>query len=161
MFADFMRNCTAWRRNPIETEARFNHRNGRRVPFLDRVMSNILIIDDDVLMRGLVVEWLTAAGYRVSGVASYPPQVGTPADLVIVDVYMPRHLGVERLASARNAYPGVPIIAVSGQFWPGVGLEGRAAQALGVDRVVAKPFCREELLHAVRSVLGEPVVRPS
>jgi two-component system chemotaxis response regulator CheY len=73
---------------------------------------------------------------------------------VIVDVYMPRALGVERLRSARRAYPGVPIIATSGQFRAGLDCAGSTAQALGVDRVIAKPFGRNALLDAVRSVIG-------
>jgi CheY-like chemotaxis protein len=121
------------------------------------MMSGIVIIDDDALMRALLAEWLTAAGYRVNTRGSTEARIA--ADLLIVDVYMPRHLGAERLQSVRNEYPGVPMVAISGQFRPGVSCAGPAAQALGVQGVVAKPFCREALLEAVRSVIGPPIER--
>ena len=121
-------------------------------------MSHIVIIEDDPLMRSLLAEWLTAEGYGVESVAGDYAQPSPSVDLVIVDVYMPRWLGVERLRSARRAYPGVPIIASSGQFRAGLDCAGPAAQALGVERVMAKPFSREALLDAVRSVIGLPVV---
>ena len=117
-------------------------------------MSRIVIIEDDPLMRSLLAEWLTAEGYRVESVAGDNAQPSPSVDLVIVDVYMPRCLGVERLRSARRTYPGVPIIASSGQFRAGLDCAGPAAQALGVERVMAKPFSRETLLDAVRSVIG-------
>jgi len=117
-------------------------------------MPVVVIIEDDELMRSLLSEWLTAEGYRVDAVAHGHGRPSGPADLVIVDVYMPRHLGVERLCSARMAYPGAPIIAVSGQFRADVDGAGSAANALGVDRVIAKPFGREALLREVRSVIG-------
>ena len=116
-------------------------------------MSRIVIIEDDPLMRSLLAEWLTAEGYGVESVAGDKAQPSPSVDLVIVDVYMPRWLGVERLRSARRAYPGVPIIASSGQFRAGLDCAGPAAQALGVERVMAKPFSREALLDAVRSVI--------
>ena len=121
-------------------------------------MSRIVIIEDDPLMRSLLAEWLTAEGYGVESVAEDNARPSPSVDLVIVDVYMPRWLGVERLRSARRAYPGVPIIASSGQFRAGLDCAGPAAQALGVERVMAKPFSREALLRAVRSVIGLPVV---
>ena len=121
-------------------------------------MSRIVIIEDDPLMRSLLAEWLTAEGYGVESVAGDNAQPSPSVDLVIVDVYMPRWLGVERLRSARRAYPGVPIIASSGQFRAGLDCAGPAAQALGVERVMAKPFSREALLDAVRSVIGLRVV---
>ena len=121
-------------------------------------MSRIVIIEDDPLMRSLLAEWLTAEGYGVESVAGGKAQPSPPVDLVIVDVYMPRWLGVERLRSARRTYPGVPIIASSGQFRAGLDCAGPAAQALGVERVMAKPFSRETLLDAVRSVIGLRVV---
>ena len=121
-------------------------------------MSRIVIIEDDPLMRSLLAEWLTAEGYAVASVAEDNAQPSSSVDLVIIDVYMPRWLGVERLRSARRAYPGVPIIASSGQFRAGLDCAGPAAQALGVERVMAKPFSRETLLDAVRSVIGLPVV---
>jgi len=116
-------------------------------------MSGIVIIDDDALMRSLLAEWLTADGYRVCGGQSEP---APHAELVIADVFMPRHLGVELLRAARAAYPGVPIIAISGHFRPGVRSAGPAAEALGVARVIAKPFAREAFLDVVRSVVGTP-----
>jgi len=116
-------------------------------------MSRIVIIEDDPLMRSLLAEWLTAEGYCVESVAGDNAQPSPSVDLVIVDVYMPRCLGVERLRSARRTYPGVPIIASSGQFRAGLDCAGPAAQALGVERVMAKPFSRETLLDAVRSVI--------
>lgn len=121
-------------------------------------MSSIVIIEYDPLMLSLLSEWLTAEGYQVQGLADDYAQTLPAADLVIVDVYMPRGLGVERLRSARRAYPRVPIIAMSGQFRAGLDCTGPPAQALGVDRVIAKPFGREALLDAVRSVIGLPVL---
>ena len=120
-------------------------------------MSRIVIIEHDLLMHSLLAEWLNAEGYRVHGLADDNAQT-PPVDLVIVDVYMPRDLGVERLRSARRAYPSVPIIAISGQFRAGLDCAGPTAQALGVARVIAKPFGRKALLHAVRSVIGLPVL---
>lgn len=125
-------------------------------------MSNVVIIEDDALMRALLTEWLTAAGYRVRAVAGVDgatlPTVEAvpPADVVIVDVYMPRQLGAERLRSTRKAYPGVPIIAISGQFRAGVDYSGPAAKALGVDSVIPKPCEREALLRVVRSATAGP-----
>lgn len=124
-------------------------------------MSGIVIIEDDVLMRSLLAEWLTSEGYRVDALEGAATPAAIPARLVILDLYMPRHLGAERLCAVRAAYPNTPIIAVSAQFHSGVRCEGPAARALGVDRVIAKPFDREALLHAVRSVIGAPVQSPA
>jgi DNA-binding response OmpR family regulator len=121
-------------------------------------MSNVVIIEDDALMRALLTEWLTVAGYRVEAVAAINGAALPTADLVIVDVYMPRKLGAERLRSIRKSYPGVPIIAISGQFRAGVDCSGPAARTLGVDRVIPKPFGREALLDAVRSMIGPSAI---
>ena len=120
-------------------------------------MSRIVIIEHDVLMRSLLAEWLTAEGYRVHGVDGEASQMSPEADLVIVDLYMPR-LGIDGLRSARCLHPGIPIIAMSGQFRPGLDCAGATARALGVERALAKPCSREALVHAVRSVIGSPVV---
>lgn len=120
-------------------------------------MADVVIIEEDALMRSLLAEWLTAEGYRVSEAVDTDADSPARADLVIVDIHMPRHGGVERLRLARCAYPGIPIIAISTQFRPGVSCTGLAARALGVDGVIAKPFAREELLHSVQSVIGPPI----
>ena len=116
-------------------------------------MLGIVIIEDDALMRALLAEWLTADGYRL---CSGECGSDSHAELVIVDLFMPRHLGGDRLRAARVAHPGVPIIAISGHFRPGVRSTGPAAEALGVERVIAKPFGREAFLEVVRSVVGAP-----
>jgi DNA-binding response OmpR family regulator len=117
-------------------------------------MSGIVIIEEDQLIRGLLVEWLSAAGYSVSPEAPTDGELEDNADLVIVDVYMPRKGGASTLRAAEAAHPGVPLIAISSQFRPGLVGSCTAAEALGVRQVIAKPFSRSDVLAAVRSVIG-------
>jgi DNA-binding response OmpR family regulator len=123
-------------------------------------VSGIVVIEEDALLRSLLIEWLTAEGYPVRGSEAGGRRAATTTapepQLLIVDVFMPLGRGTERLRSACKEHPGVPVIAISGQFRPGVGSAGAAAEALRVDRVVAKPFAREVMLDAVRSLIGTP-----
>ena len=115
-------------------------------------MSSIVVIEEDKLMRELLVEWLSAAGYSVRAPTPGGGEVIDDTDLVIVDVYMPRHEGARRLRAVKAAHPETPVIAISGQFRPGLRGSCTAAEALGVQQVIAKPFSRRDLLAAVHSV---------
>jgi DNA-binding response OmpR family regulator len=121
---------------------------------LERSVSGIVVIEKDDLLRGLLKEWLSAEGFAVRerGLSELP--AGDRADLVIVDLYMPRHEGREIVRAVKHAHPGAAIIAMSARFSRGLTGSCRAAQALGAQRLIAKPFTREELLEAVRAVIG-------
>jgi DNA-binding response OmpR family regulator len=115
-------------------------------------MSGIAIYEEDDLMCALLQEWLRAAGYRVCTGA----QRGGTADLVIVSIYMPKQEGAQRVREIHAAHPGTPLIAISGQFRSGLSASGSTAQALHVQQVIAKPLTRDDLLEAVRAVIGAP-----
>jgi DNA-binding response OmpR family regulator len=117
-------------------------------------MSSIVIIEEDDLMRGLLHEWLTVAGYAVRKRGLREPPAGDRTDLVIVDLYMPRQAGVDLVRAAQQAHPGTPVIAISAQFRPGLTGSWWAARVLGARKLIAKPFTREDLLAAVRAVIG-------
>jgi DNA-binding response OmpR family regulator len=117
-------------------------------------MSSIVIIEEDDLMRGLLKEWLTAAGYGVRERRLHEPPAGERADLVIVDLYMPRQAGAEFVRAVQQAHPGTPVIAISAQFRPRLDSSWCAARSLGVRHLMAKPFTREDLLGAVHAVIG-------
>jgi CheY-like chemotaxis protein len=120
----------------------------------DPTTLGIVIIEEDKLMRELLAEWLSAEGYSVRAAAPGDAQVPDAADAVIVDVYMPRHEGANRLRAVKAAYPETPLIAISGQFRPGLFGSCTAAAALGVRQVIAKPFTRRDLIAAVHGVIG-------
>ena len=105
-------------------------------------------------MRGLLTEWLTEAGYAVLRQAPRAAASGRGIDLVIVDLYMPREAGADVVRSVQQAYPGAHVIAISAQFRAGLDGSWWAPRALGVSRLMAKPFTREDLLGAVRALIG-------
>jgi DNA-binding response OmpR family regulator len=119
-------------------------------------MAAIAIYEENDLMRALLKEWLSEAGYRVRATAARGGQRGRTADLVIVSVYMPKQAGVELVHEIQTAHPGKPLIAISGQFRSGLSAVGATAQALGVQQVIAKPLSRNDLLEAVRAMIGAP-----
>jgi two-component system OmpR family response regulator len=119
-------------------------------------MSDVVIYEDNDLMRALLQEWLSDAGYRVR--AAQPGRMGDlgKAGLVIVSVYMPKHSGPQLVREIQAAHPGTPLIAISGQFRAGLSAVGTTAQTLGVQQVIAKPFTCTDLLAAVRAIIGAP-----
>jgi CheY-like chemotaxis protein len=119
-------------------------------------MSRIAIYEENDLMRALLKEWLSEAGYRVREVAPKGPQPGGTDDLVIASVYMPKHAAARLLREVQTAHPGTPLIAISAQFRAGLSAAGPTAETLGVQRVLAKPLTRGDLLEAVRGMIGAP-----
>ena len=119
-------------------------------------MSNIVIYEDDGPMRALLQEWLGQEGYRVHAAADPSGLVAERADLVIVSVYMPKCSGLQRVRDVQAIHPQAPLIAISSQFRSGLSTAGATAQLLGVDQVIAKPLAREDLLDAVRDIIGPP-----
>jgi DNA-binding response OmpR family regulator len=115
-------------------------------------MSRIAIYEADDLMRSLLKEWLTGAGYCVAAAtACWPPSLG--ADLVIVNIGMPKYAGARVADEIRAAHPNTPIIAISAQFRADLSTAGTTAQSLGVAQVIAKPLSRDTLLAAVRAII--------
>jgi DNA-binding response OmpR family regulator len=117
-------------------------------------MSSIVIYEADDLMRGLLHEWLAGAGYRVSVLAPRDPAPDLAADLVIVNIELPKDTGSRVADKIRLAYPGKPIIAISAHFRANLSTAGATARTLGVAQVIAKPLTRDALLAAVRAIIG-------
>jgi DNA-binding NtrC family response regulator len=117
-------------------------------------MLDIVVYEEDQLTRSLLQEWLGEAGYRVRLGTRCDASKDAPADLVVVSVYLPKQRGSECVSAIRAAHPGRPMIAISGQFRPGLEAAGAAAQCLGVQQVIAKPLMRDDLLRAVRTVVA-------
>jgi CheY-like chemotaxis protein len=120
----------------------------------------ILVIEDDSIMRDALADWLEAAGYAVRKAADGSAglaAVGSAAPaLVVTDIHMPGMGGVAVIAELKQRHPAIPVIAISGLFNSGHGMDADAAIALGAARALAKPFKRGELLRAVTDLLGSP-----
>jgi DNA-binding response OmpR family regulator len=119
-------------------------------------MSDIVIYEENDLMRALLQEWLSDAGYRVRVASARCMWNLGRTGLVIVSVYMPKHSGPQLVREIQAAHPGTPVIAISGQFRAGLSAVGTTAQTLGVQQVIAKPFTCSDLLVAVRAMIGPP-----
>lgn len=121
---------------------------------------DVVVIDDDSIMRDLLVDWLEAAGYTVRKAASCRAWVELGGDaapaLIVTDMVMPGPCGADAIAALRARHAGIAIIAVSGQFKAGQRLSAPQALAAGADRALAKPLKRAELLGAVADLIGAP-----
>jgi CheY-like chemotaxis protein len=122
---------------------------------------DILVIDDDAILRELITDWLEAAGYsvrRAANCCSAVAELGREAPALIVsDMFMPGPCGAEAIAQLKREHPHVALIAVSGHFNSGQGISAEAALAAGADRALAKPMKRADLLRAVAELVGAPV----
>jgi CheY-like chemotaxis protein len=119
----------------------------------------ILVIDDDPIMRELMVDWLEGAGYVVRKAESCERAMAelerAPA-LVVTDMWMPGPCGAEAIRWMRQKNPGVALIAVSGHFGSGQGCSAEAACEAGAARAIGKPVKRADLLGAVAQLIGPP-----
>lgn len=114
---------------------------------------SVLVVDDDVLVRGLVARLLSGIGYEVAeaedAIAAAQYLGANTPDLVILDVGLPGIDGLELLERIRRT-SDVPVIVLSGR-----GQEDDRVRGLrqGADDYVVKPFLHGELVARVESVL--------
>ena len=114
---------------------------------------NILIVDDDVELVGLLSFALEAAGYRVHTAFDGAEALGvlgkSNPDLVVLDVNLPGQDGFEVLAQIR-AISEVPVIMLTVRATEEDEIQGLE---LGADDYLRKPFSPRALLARVRSHL--------
>lgn len=82
-------------------------------------MKNILIVDDDKVVRVTLSEWFTQFVQEVNPIIAEDGQhaveilAGQKVDLVITDLNMPRMDGFELLAHINNNYPTLPTMVMT------------------------------------------------
>jgi DNA-binding NtrC family response regulator len=118
----------------------------------------ILVADDDPAICRTLQIGLGKAGYEVrearDGVEVTQLWREDGADLVIVDIYMPRKGGLQVLRELKTHSPAIPVIAMTNG--------GRSknlnplsySEILGATRTIAKPFSLDAMLALVKDVLG-------
>ena len=116
-------------------------------------MASILVIDDEETVREMISTMLRHAGYEVDeaadGVGGLAIFREGPADLVIVDIEMPRRGGLAVIRELRKASPKAKIIAITG-YNPS---KLDDALKLGAAHTFRKPFAMSEFLQAVESLI--------
>jgi CheY-like chemotaxis protein len=115
--------------------------------------TRILVVDADPALLGLLEEWLEGQGWRVAAEGAGDDWGRNDFDLAVVDVPFPRQGGLCQLKRVAERHPGVPILALSSNFFAGIANNGRVARALGVAGALPKPLSREALLAAVGELL--------
>lgn len=112
-------------------------------------MSRILVVDDEPVVRGVVVELLSGAGHEIVTAESGEQALALldDVDLLLCDVGLPGVSGGAVVEAARGRRPGLPVLLMTGDP------DDQSPGAL------AKPFSPSDLLESVAGALGRPRFR--
>ena len=112
--------------------------------------NRILVIEDDIQIRKLMMTSLKSNGYSVEcvsdGNAGIIALTGARADIVLLDLGLPDMDGVELIRKVRE-WSQIPIIVVSAR---GEDEDKIAALDSGADDYLTKPFSVDELMARIR-----------
>ncbi len=120
-------------------------------------MANILVVDDELGIRDLLMEILNDEGHNVevaenAGQARLARQRFTP-DLVLLDIWMPDTDGVTLLKEwAASGLLSMPVIMMSGHATIDTAVE---ATKIGAHSFLEKPITLQKLLKAVNDGLAK------
>ena len=118
----------------------------------------ILVVEDDPQVRGVVRRALQLAGYvvyeAITGLAAINFMAAHPGeiDLVVSDVVMPGVNGRELAEQLRTAHPDLPILFMSG--YPGAEIERRGLNVIHAS-FIQKPFTPDAMVTAVNAALSQ------
>jgi len=121
-------------------------------------MARILVLDDNKVFLTVANDVLSEAGYEVNTVSNTSNidklLEGEKFDLLITDIIMPEKEGIEIIMMAKEKYPEMKIIAITGmQMGESFDLL-QIAKNIGAHETLKKPFSNTELLDIVKATLG-------
>jgi len=112
----------------------------------------ILVVDDDPIIRKLLLEVLTNDGHQVTvaknGLEGLNLARRQPFQLVFMDVHMPKMNGLEALISIRNLYPEMAVAMMDS--YPDQLV--RQAVSEGALTCMHKPFDLNEIREVIEEV---------
>ncbi|QOI99167.1 MAG: response regulator [Phycisphaeraceae bacterium] len=118
--------------------------------------SRVLVCDDEFHIRSVLASALRRAGYEVvesrDGVEGGELAVACRPDAIVTDLQMPRGSGLElcQKLSGDPSFARVPIVLLSARSHL---VEESAMLAVGIRRVVRKPFSAREVVSIVDELL--------
>ena len=117
-------------------------------------MKRVLIVDDDSRVLSLTRRWLAEAGYQVMTASNFPDAraeitLQTP-DLVVADVRLGDHNGIQLGILAREARPMTRVVIMSGHDDPVLQRDIKQLEAT----FIRKPFRSNTLLRAVHRIVS-------
>lgn len=122
----------------------------------------VLVVDDSLDGRELVVDILQLSGFRTAEAADGEQALSQVRelrpDVVLMDLSLPQIDGWEatrRLKADPETAP-IPIIALTAHALPS---EARSADEAGCDGFVTKPCSRTQLLEAIATITGDSAER--
>src|SRR6201986_138261 len=119
-------------------------------------MANILVVDDEMGIRELLLEILSDEGHVVETAENAQQaremRVGGTPDLVLLDIWMPDTDGVTLLKEwQRDGLLTMPVIMMSGHATIDTAVE---ATKIGALNFLEKPIALQKLLKAVEQGLA-------
>jgi len=111
-----------------------------------------LVVDDEEAIRDSLSLGLQELGWEACGVhcAEAALEYDAPFDAYVIDVSLPDRNGFELIKELQGRFGKLPIIIFSGYLDNGI---KKKAQALGVDKVLRKPFHFEEINRLLTSMV--------
>ena len=122
------------------------------------VVGRILVVEDSPSELELMSYYLTDSGYQIIKASDAKKAleiaVAEKPDVIVTDIVMPEMSGFElcRHLKRNPATATVPIIVCSSKNQP---IDRLWAIKQGADFYIIKPYTREQLLNAVKSVAAE------
>jgi two-component system phosphate regulon response regulator OmpR len=119
--------------------------------------AHILLVDDDIRLRGLLETYLTREGFQLS-VAGNSQQMDVvlrerPIDLMVLDLMLPGRSGLNICRDLRAAHNALPIVMLTAK---GDDIDRILGLELGADDYLSKPCNPRELVARIRAVLRRP-----
>lgn len=116
----------------------------------------ILIIDDEVLNRAILEDYLSDFGYEIymasNGSEGVDMLAKTAPDLVLLDIKMPDKDGFQTLEEIKRSpeFANIPVLFISALNRSNLKVKGLE---LGAEDYITRPFDKAELLARIRAAL--------
>lgn len=122
-------------------------------------MARILVVDDDEAIRSVLRRLLENEGYEVAeaadGKSASDLHEKEPADLLIMDLFMPDVDGMETMIRLVDRFPDIKVVAMTGGGWSGKATVLEEAIGVGAVGKLEKPFSRAQVLDVVGAALAQ------
>ena len=123
---------------------------------------HILLVDDETEIRELLVEALTEAGFRTTGVSSAHEALqvvqNDSPDLVVTDLQLQEFDGFDVVERVKAIAPQTPIILLTGMLFDPEIVQGAVWQKIAA--YVPKTSSLEQIVQSVKQHLPPARLRP-